>query len=214
MENKAKPNGTATLTYNGQSFDLPVMSGEIGPDVIDIRKLYAQTGMFTFDPGFTSTASCESQITYIDGGEGTLLYRGYPIDQLADQSNFMEVCYLLLHGELPNAAQYAKFENNVTMHTMPHAQFDRFFEGFRRDAHPMAIMVGAVGALSAFYHDSLDIHDARQRDISAIRLIAKMPTIAARAYKYSIGQPFVWPRNDLNYAENFLRMCFAVPAED
>ena len=165
-------------------------------------------------PGFTSTAACESALTFIDGDEGVLLHRGYPIDQLASQSNFIEVCHLLLHGELPTAAQYEKFENSITMHTMLHAQFDRFFEGFRRDAHPMSIMVGTVGALSAFYHDSLDIHDPVQRDISAIRLIAKMPTIAARAYKYHIGQPFISPRNDLSYAENFLRMCFAVPAED
>ncbi|KPF82439.1 type II citrate synthase [Brevundimonas sp. AAP58] len=214
MSDVSKPAGTATLTYEGKTVEMPVLAGSTGPNVIDIRKLYAATDAFTFDPGFTSTAACESGLTFIDGDVGTLLHRGYPIDQLASKSNFIEVCYLLLHGELPNAAQYAKFENNVTMHTMLHAQFDRFFEGFRRDAHPMAIMVGAVGALSAFYHDSLDIHDARQRDISAIRLIAKMPTIAARAYKYSIGQPFVWPRNDLNYAENFLRMCFAVPAED
>ena len=185
-----------------------------GPDVVDIRKLYGATGAFTFDPGFTSTASCESALTYIDGDAGVLLHRGYPIDQLASQSNFLEVCHLLLHGELPNAAEFEEFEQSVTRHTMLHAQFDRFFEGFRRDAHPMAIMVGTVGALSAFYHDSLDIHDPVQRNISAIRLIAKMPTIAARAYKYHIGQPFISPRNDLSYAENFLRMCFAVPAED
>ncbi len=214
MENKAKPNGTATLTYNGQSYDLPVMSGEIGPDVIDIRKLYAQTGMFTFDPGFTSTASCESQITYIDGGEGTLLYRGYPIDQLADQSNFMEVCYLLLHGELPSANEFESFDWTIRRHSMLHDQFDQFFRGFRRDAHPMAIMVGTVGALAAFYHDSTDINDPEARTIASHRMIAKMPTIAARAYKYSIGQPFISPRNELDYASNFLRQCFAVPAED
>ena len=214
MENKAKPNGTATLTYNGQSFDLPVMSGEIGPDVIDIRKLYAQTGMFTFDPGFTSTASCESQITYIDGGEGTLLYRGYPIDQLADQSNFMEVCYLLLHGELPSSNEFEDFDWTIRRHSMLHDQFDQFFRGFRRDAHPMAIMVGTVGALAAFYHDSTDINDPEARTIASHRMIAKMPTIAARAYKYSIGQPFISPRNELDYASNFLRQCFAVPAED
>ena len=214
MENKAKPNGTATLTYNGQSFDLPVMSGEIGPDVIDIRKLYAQTGMFTFDPGFTSTASCESQITYIDGGEGTLLYRGYPIDQLADQSNFMEVCYLLLHGELPSSDAFEDFDWTIRRHSMLHDQFDQFFRGFRRDAHPMAIMVGTVGALAAFYHDSTDINDPEARTIASHRMIAKMPTIAARAYKYSIGQPFISPRNELDYASNFLRQCFAVPAED
>ncbi|WP_395650572.1 citrate synthase [Brevundimonas sp.] len=209
-----EPAKTATLTVGDKSVELPVLTGSIGPDVIDIRKLYGATGDFTFDPGFTSTAACESAITYIDGDEGILLHRGYPIGQLASQSNFIEVCHLLLHGELPTAAEYEAFEQIVTRHTMLHAQFDRFFEGFRRDAHPMAIMVGAVGALSAFYHDSLDIHDPVQRNISAIRLIAKMPTIAARAYKYHIGQPFVSPRNDLSYAENFLRMCFAVPAED
>ncbi len=214
MIDKAKPAGSATLTLGEKTVELPVLSGSTGPDVIDIRKLYGATDAFTFDPGFTSTAACESAITYIDGDAGTLLHRGYPIGQLASKSNFVEVCHLLLHGELPTAAEYEKFENSITMHTMLHAQFDRFFEGFRRDAHPMSIMVGTVGALSAFYHDSLDIHDARQREISAIRLIAKMPTIAARAYKYHIGQPFVSPRNDLNYAENFLRMCFAVPAED
>jgi citrate synthase len=205
---------SATLTYGDKSVDLPVLTGSTGPDVIDIRKLYGATDAFTFDPGFTSTAACESAITFIDGDAGILLHRGYPIGQLASKSNFVEVCHLLLHGELPTAAEYEKFENSITMHTMLHSQFDRFFEGFRRDAHPMSIMVGTVGALSAFYHDSLDIHDARQREISAIRLIAKMPTIAARAYKYHIGQPFVSPRNDLTYAENFLRMCFAVPADD
>jgi len=205
---------SATLTLGDKSVDLPVLSGSTGPDVIDIRKLYAATDAFTFDPGFTSTAACESAITYIDGDAGVLLHRGYPIGQLASQSNFIETCFLLLHGELPTAAEYEEFEQTITRHTMLHAQFDRFFEGFRRDAHPMSIMVGAVGALSAFYHDSLDIHDPVQRNISAIRLIAKMPTIAARAYKYHIGQPFVSPRNDLSYAENFLRMCFAVPAED
>ncbi len=214
MTEQAKTAGTATLTYGDKRVELPVLSGSTGPDVIDIRKLYAATDAFTYDPGFTSTAACESAITFIDGDVGTLLHRGYPIDQLASKSNFIEVCHLLLHGELPTAAQYEAFERSITMHTMLHAQFDRFFEGFRRDAHPMSIMVGTVGALSAFYHDSLDIHDPVQRNISAIRLIAKMPTIAARAFKYSIGQPFVSPRNDLNYAENFLRMCFAVPAED
>jgi len=214
MTEQAKTAGSATLSFEGKTIELPVLSGSTGPDVIDIRKMYAGTGAFTFDPGFTSTAACESALTYIDGDAGVLLHRGYPIDQLASKSNFVEVCHLLLHGELPTAAQYEKFENSITMHTMLHAQFDRFFEGFRRDAHPMAIMVGTVGALSAFYHDSLDIHDPVQRDISAIRLIAKMPTIAARAYKYHVGQPFISPRNDLSYAENFLRMCFAVPAED
>ncbi|GAA0637361.1 citrate synthase [Brevundimonas lenta] len=214
MTEQAKAAGSATLTYGDKAVELPVLKGSTGPDVIDIRKLYGATDAFTFDPGFTSTAACESAITFIDGDKGVLLHRGYPIGQLASQSNFIEVCHLLLHGELPTAAQYEAFENSITMHTMLHAQFDRFFEGFRRDAHPMAIMVGTVGALSAFYHDSLDIHDPVQRNISAIRLIAKMPTIAARAYKYHIGQPFVSPRNDLSYAENFLRMCFAVPAED
>ncbi|WP_425990809.1 citrate synthase [Brevundimonas sp. TWP2-3-2] len=214
MTEASKLAGSATLTYGDKSVELPVLSGTTGPDVIDIRKLYGATDAFTFDPGFTSTAACESAITYIDGDAGILLHRGYPIGQLASKSNFIEVCHLLLHGELPTAAEYAAFEETITRHTMLHSQFDRFFEGFRRDAHPMAIMVGTVGALSAFYHDSLDIHDPVQRNISAIRLIAKMPTLAARAYKYHIGQPFVSPRNDLSYAENFLRMCFAVPAED
>ena len=205
---------TAKITLGDKSIDLPVQSGTLGPDVIDIRKLYAETDAFTYDPGFTSTASCESKITYIDGDAGVLLHRGYPIGQLAEKSSFLEVCYLLLHGELPKAPEFEEFEKNITHHTMLHAQFDRFFEGFRRDAHPMAILTGAVGALSAFYHDSLDIHDLKQREISAHRLIAKMPTIAARAFKYSVGQPFVHPRNNLSYSENFLRMCFAVPAED
>jgi citrate synthase len=214
MSDVSKSAGTATLTYGDKMVEMPVLAGSTGPNVIDIRKLYAATDAFTFDPGFTSTAACESALTFIDGDAGTLLHRGYPIDQLASKSSFIEVCHLLLHGELPTASEFEAFENIVTRHTMLHAQFDRFFEGFRRDAHPMAIMVGAVGALSAFYHDSLDIHDARQREISAIRLIAKMPTIAARAYKYHVGQPFVSPRNELTYSENFLRMCFAVPAED
>ena len=214
MNSKIQPKGSASLNLNGKMIDLPIYGGTTGPDVLDIRKLYAQGDVFTYDPGFTSTASCESQITYIDGDAGVLLYRGYPIDQLAEQSSFIEVCYLLLHGELPNAAQLAHFNHAITHHTMLHAQFDRFFEGFRRDAHPMAIMVGAVGALSAFYHDSLDINDPRQREISSHRLIAKMPTIAARAFKYSSGQHFVTPRNELDYSSNFLRMCFAVTAED
>jgi citrate synthase len=214
MSDVSKPAGTATLTYEGKTVEMPVLAGSTGPNVIDIRKLYGATDAFTFDPGFTSTAACESALTFIDGDKGVLLHRGYPIDQLASKSTFLEVCHLLLHGELPTASEFEAFDTVVTRHTMLHAQFDRFFDGFRRDAHPMAIMVGAVGALSAFYHDSLDIHDARQREISAIRLIAKMPTIAARAYKYHIGQPFVSPRNELTYAENFLRMCFAVPAED
>jgi citrate synthase len=214
MTDQAKAARSATLTLGDKTVELPVLSGSTGPDVIDIRKLYGATDAFTYDPGFTSTAACESALTFIDGDVGTLLHRGYPIDQLASQSNFIEVCHLLLHGELPTAAQYEPFARSITMHTMLHSQFDRFFEGFRRDAHPMSIMVGTVGALSAFYHDSLDIHDPVQRNISAIRLIAKMPTLAARAYKYSIGQPFISPRNDLSYAENFLRMCFAVPAEE
>jgi citrate synthase len=214
MENKVKPNGKASLTAGGKTVELPVYSGTVGPDVIDIGKLYAQTGMFTLDPGFTSTASCESQITYIDGDAGVLLHRGYPIDQLAEQSNFLEVCYLLLHGELPNAAQSKDFNATITRHTMLHAQFDRFFEGYRRDAHPMAIMCGTVGALSAFYHDSTNVDDPVQRKVAQHRMIAKMPTIAARAFKYSMGQPFISPRNELDYASNFLRMCFAVPAED
>jgi citrate synthase len=204
----------ATLTIGGDSYEVPVIKGTLGPDVLDVRKLYGDSDRFTFDPGFTSTASCESKITFIDGDAGVLLHRGYPIEQLAEKSSFLEVCYLLLHGELPTAGEFAEFEHNITYHTMLHAQFDRFFEGFRRDAHPMAIMTGAVGALSAFYADSINVDDARERQISAHRLIAKMPTIAARAFKYHMGQPFVSPRNNLSYAENFLRMCFAVPAED
>jgi len=204
----------ATLTIGDKSYDLPILKGSTGPDVLDIRKVYAESDHFTFDPGFTSTASCESKITYIDGDAGVLLHRGYPIDQLAEKSSFLEVCHLLLNGELPSAEEFAKFEKNITYHTMLHAQFDAFFQGFRRDAHPMAVMTGAVGALSAFYADSINVDDAREREISAHRLIAKMPTIAARAYKYTVGQPFVSPRNDLSYSENFLRMCFAVPAED
>jgi citrate synthase len=215
MESRAKHVGNASLKlHDGKSMDLPVMAGTAGAPVVDVRKLYAQGGAFTFDPGFTSTASCESQITYIDGDKGELLYRGYAIDDLAEKSNFVEVCYLLLHGELPSTNELERFETAITYHTMLHAQFDRFFEGFRRDAHPMAIMTGAVGALSAFYHDSTDISDPHQRMIASHRMIAKMPTIAARAYKYSIGQPFIQPLNKLNYAENFLRQCFAVPAED
>jgi citrate synthase len=214
MESKAAANETASLRIGDKELSLPILKGSTGPDVLDIRKLYAGGDVFTYDPGFTSTAACESQITFIDGDKGTLLHRGYPIDQLAANSNFLEVCYLLLNGELPSASEYTEFEHNITYHTMLHEQFDRFFLGFRRDAHPMAIMVGAVGALSAFYHDSTNIHDERERTIATHRMIAKMPTIAARAFKYSVGQPFVYPRNDLNYAENFLRMCFAVPAED
>jgi len=204
----------ATLTIGDKNYDLPILKGSTGPDVLDVRKLYADSDHFTFDPGFTSTASCESKITYIDGDAGILLHRGYPIDQLAEKSSFLEVCHLLLNGELPTAEEFTKFEHNITYHTMLHAQFDRFFEGFRRDAHPMAIMTGAVGALSAFYADSLSVDDPKQREISAHRLIAKMPTIAARAFQYSQGRPFVTPRNELSYSENFLRMCFSVPAED
>ncbi|MBO6791321.1 MAG: citrate (Si)-synthase [Dinoroseobacter sp.] len=205
---------TATLSLDDKSVEFPVYSGSVGPDVIDIRKLYGATGAFTYDPGFTSTAACESTITYIDGDEGVLLHRGYPIGQLAEKSHYLEVCYLLLYGELPSAAELEDFEFRVTNHTMLHEQMMNFFRGFRRDAHPMAIMTGVVGAMSAFYHDSTDISDPWQREVASIRLIAKMPTIAAWAYKYSIGQPFVYPRNDLDYASNFLRMCFAVPTED
>jgi len=205
---------TATLSVGDKNWSFPIYGGTIGPDVIDISKLYAQTGMFTYDPGFTSTASCESSITYIDGDEGILQYRGYPIEQIAEHGDFLETCYLLLYGELPTKAQKADFDFRVTHHTMVHEQMNRFFQGFRRDAHPMAIMVGSVGALSAFYHDSTDITDATQRMIASIRMIAKVPTLAAMAYKYSIGQPFVYPENDLDYATNFLRMCFAVPCEE
>ena len=204
----------AKLDLGGKASDYPVVSGTIGPDVIDIRKLYAATGAFTFDPGFTSTASCESAITYIDGDEGVLLHRGYPIDQLAEQSSFMEVSYLLLNGELPSKGELEKFSNTITRHTMVHEQLAQFFRGFRRDAHPMAIMCGVVGALSAFYHDSTDINDPQQRLIASHRLIAKIPTIAAMAYQYSVGRPFVFPKNDLSYTANFLRMTFANPAEE
>jgi citrate synthase len=210
----AEDTKNAILTIGNTTYDLPIYSPTAGPDVLDIRKLYGQAGVFTYDPGFTSTASCDSTITFIDGDEGVLLHRGYPIGQLAEKSHFLEVCYLLLYGELPSAPELEKFENNITMHTMLHEQMQNFFRGFRRDAHPMAVMVGVVGAMSAFYHDSTDISDERQREIASHRLIAKMPTIAAWAYKYSIGQPFVYPRNDEDYASNFLRMCFAVPAED
>ena len=209
-----KTTKSANLLFDGKNYDLPVRSPSIGPKVIDIGKLYNEADVFTFDPGFTSTASCESSITYIDGDKGELLYRGYPIDQLAEKSHFLEVCYLLLYGELPTSSQLNDFENRVTMHTMVHEQIHNLFRGFRRDAHPMAIMVGVVGAMSAFYHDSTDINDQMQREISSIRMIAKVPTIAAMAYKYSIGQPYVYPRNDLDYATNFLRMCFSVPAQE
>ena len=214
MTNNPTKKGMATLSYDGKTLELPVLGGSIGPDVIDIRTLYRDMGVFTYDPGFTSTASCESDITYIDGDEGTLLYRGYPIDELAEHSSFIEVCHLLLHGELPTADELENFDWTIRRHSMLHDQFEMFFRGFRRDAHPMAIMVGTVGALSAFYHDSTDIEDPEARTIASHRMIAKMPTIAARAYKYAIGQPFISPRNDLDYASNFLRMCFAVPAED
>jgi citrate synthase len=214
MDSKVQTKGSAVLTVGDKTVEMPVYGGSVGPDVIDIRKLYAGSGMFTYDPGFTSTASCESQITFIDGDEGILLHRGYPIDQLAEQSSFVEVCYVLLHGELPSPAELREFQRSITMHTMVHEQLHRFFQGFRRDAHPMAVMVGVVGALAAFYHDSTDINDPHHRMVASHRLIAKMPTIAAMAYKYSTGQPFVYPLNDLDYASNFLRMCFAVPAEE
>jgi len=205
---------TATLTVDGKSFDLPIHSGTVGPDVIDIGKLYGQSGMFTYDPGFTSTASCQSTITYIDGDAGILEYRGYPIEQLAEKGDFLETCFLLLYGELPTKKQKADFDRIVTNHTMVHDQMSRFFQGFRRDAHPMAVMVASVGALAAFYHDSTDINDAKQREIASIRMIAKIPTLAAMAYKYTIGQPFVYPTNTLDFASNFMKMCFAVPCEE
>ncbi len=209
MDKKAK------LTLDdGKTLEFPVLTGTIGPEVIDIRTLYGKSGMFTYDPGFLSTASCNSSITYIDGDEGVLLYRGYPIEQLAGHCDFLETCYLLLNGELPNGSQKNEFVTMVSRHTMVHDQLTRFFTGFRRDAHPMAVLVGVVGALSAFYHDSLDINNAEHRKISAFRLIAKLPTIVAMAYKYNTGQPFVYPRNDLSYSANFMRMMFAVPAEE
>jgi len=201
----------ANLSVGGKTIDMPVRSGTVGPDVIDVGRLYKETGCFNYDPGFTSTANCSSKITYIDGDAGMLLHRGYPIDQLAEQSNFLEVCFLLLNGELPNEPEYEEFQLAITRHTMLHEQMTRFYTGFRRDAHPMAVMCGVVGALSAFYHDSTDINDPEQRTIAARRLIAKMPTIAAMAYKYSVGQPFIYPRNDLDFSANFLQMCFAVP---
>jgi len=212
MTNEVK----ATLTFSDGSpgAEFPVYSGTIGPDVVDIRKLYAQTGKFTFDPGFMSTAACESSITYIDGDRGELLYRGFPIEELAVHCDYLETCYLLLHGELPTPDQKTRFVHSVTHHTMVHEQMTRFFQGFRRDAHPMAVLCGSVGAMSAFYHDSLDIYNLEHRYISAIRLIAKMPTLVAMAYKYSIGQPFVYPRNNLPYSANFMRMMFANPCEE
>ncbi|WP_174285725.1 citrate synthase [Sphingomonas bacterium] len=203
----------AKIALGDASFEYPVLSGTVGPDVVDIRKFYGQTDAFTYDPGFTSTASCQSKITYIDGDEGVLLHRGYAIGELAEQSSFMEVCYLLLNGELPSADELKVFSRTITRHTMVHEQLATFFRGFRRDAHPMAIMCGVVGALSAFYHDSTDVHDPEQRVIASHRLIAKMPTLAAMAYKYSLGQPFLYPDNSLSYTGNFLRMTFGVPAE-
>ncbi|MGB3810863.1 MAG: citrate synthase [Parvibaculum sp.] len=211
---KGGPKGSSTLKLGDKSFDLPVFGGSIGPNVIDVSKLYGQTGHFTYDPGFTSTASCESKITYIDGDEGVLLYRGYPIEQIAERGNFLETCYLLLNGELPTPAEFKEFDRAITNHTMVHEQMQFFLRGFRRDAHPMAIMCGMVGALSAFYHDSTDINDPVQRMIASRRLIAKIPTLSAMAYKYSAGQPIVYPKNNLGYAENFLHMCFSVPAEE
>jgi citrate synthase len=207
---------TATLTFNdgASPVTFPILSGTVGPDVIDIRTLYGKTGKFTYDPGYLSTASCASQITYIDGDKGELLYRGYPIEQLAVQCDFLEVCYLLLQGELPNKEQKAEFVETVTQHTMVHEQMSAFFRGFRRDSHPMAMLVGVVGSLSAFYHDSLDISDPYHRHVSAIRLIAKLPTLVAMCHKYTIGQPFIYPRNELYYTANFTRMMFSVPCED
>src|SRR5271169_4030859 len=205
---------TATLVVGEKTVTMPVKTGSIGPSVVDIGKLYASTGMFTYDPGFTSTASCDSKITYIDGDAGILLYRGYPIEQLAEHGDFLETAYLLLYGDLPTSAQKDDFVYRVTRHTMVHDQMSRFFQGFRRDAHPMSIMVAAVGALSAFYHDSTDINDPQQRMIASMRMIAKVPTLAAMAYKYTIGQPFIYPKNSLSFSENFLNMCFAVPCEE
>jgi citrate synthase len=207
---------TATLTFSdgSPSVEFPIYEGSVGPDVVDIRKMYGQTGKFTFDPGFLSTAACDSKITYIDGDKGELLYRGYPIEQIAQNCDFLETCHLLLNGDLPNRAQQKDFNYHVVHHTMVHEQMTRFFQGFRRDAHPMAILVGCVGALSAFYHDSLDINNPEHRHISAIRLIAKMPTLVAMAYKYSVGQPFLYPRNDLSYSANFMRMMFGTPCEE
>lgn len=210
MESKLTQAGTTQV----DGLDFPIYQGTHGQDVIDIRSLGRDSGKFTFDPGYTSTASCESQITFIDGDEGTLLYRGYPIEQLAQQSDFIETSYLLLHGELPSDSELATFRHNITYHTMVHEHFKNFFNGFRRDAHPMAVMCGAVGALSAFYHDSTDVNNPEHRQVAVHRMIAKMPTIAAMAYKYTVGQPFVGPRNNLQYTENFMNMCFSVPAED
>ncbi len=205
---------TGTFSIGDTTVSMPVKTGSIGPSVVDIGKLYASTGMFTYDPGFTSTASCESSITYIDGDEGVLLYRGYPIDQIAEQGDFLETAYLLLYGELPSPTQKKDFDYRITRHTMVHEQMARFFQGLRRDSHPMAVLCASVGALSAFYHDSTDISDPKQRMVASFRLIGKMPTLAAMAYKYSLGQPFIYPKNDLDYSSNFLRMCYAVPCEE
>jgi len=213
MINKAKQTGTAILELNGKKIELPIMSGTDGPDVVDVKRLYAEGGVFTLDPGFTSTGSCESQITFINGEKGILLHRGYPIDQLAEQSGFLEVAYLLLNGELPTQGEFSEFTNLVTQHTMLHTQMDSFFSGFRRDSHPMAMLTGTVGAMSAFYPGAMDSSDPDERNLAYIRLLAKMPTLAARIFKYNIGQPFVDPVNHLSYAENFLRMCFSIPAE-
>ena len=210
---KADASRAATLIINNKQLQMPVRSGTVGPDVVDVARLYRDTGCFTYDPGFTSTANCSSKITYIDGEAGILLYRGYPIEQLAVSSTMIETCYLLLNGELPSKAELDTFRTTITHHTMVHEQMTRFYQGFRRDAHPMAVMCGVVGAMAAFYHDSTNIHDPMHRKIASHRLIAKMPTIAAMAYKYSVGQPFIYPRNDLDYASNFLQMCFAVPCE-
>ena len=209
-----KHTATLNLDNGGQPVELPIMPSSMGPDVVDIRTLHAKSGVFTYDPGFLSTASCSSKITFIDGDKGILLYRGYPIEQLAKRCDFMEVCYLLMNGELPTRNQKASFDKTIKEHTMVHEQLARFFTGFRRDAHPMAVMVGVVGALSAFYHDAMDISDASHRELSAFRLVAKLPTITAMTYKYNIGQPFIYPRNNLSYAENFMHMMFATPAEE
>lgn len=214
FENKPKAKATLTFSNGAAPLEMPVYKGSVGPDVIDIRKLYSSTGMFTYDPGFMSTAACDSSITYIDGDKGQLLYRGYPIEQLADKGDFLETCYLLLNGDLPNSKQKDEFVYLVSRHTMVHEQMQFFFRGFRRDAHPMSVLVGTVGALASFYHDSLDINDAHHREVSAIRLIAKMPTLVAMAYKYSIGQPFVYPKNDLSFSANFMRMMFSTPCEE
>jgi citrate synthase len=209
-----KGNAEASLLIGANRYDLPVRKGTLGPDAVDISGLYQDTGCFSYDPGFTSTASCESKITFIDFDKGIVFYRGYSIEQLAEQSTFLETCYLLLYGELPTIQQYEAFDSRIVKYSRVHEQLTRFYSGFRRDAHPMAVMVGVVGALSAFYHDSIDIKDPAQREIASIRMIAKMPTIAAMAYKYSIGQPFIYPRDDLSYSADFLHMCFAVPCEE